>query len=84
MIEKRLVIYDVRKEYDDIVGVKQHAFITLTIDYARYTFWILPGTGHRDATKFLFDKNPKCANMWIAVAELIAEATQFAKEELGI
>ena len=84
MIEKRVVVYDVRKEYDDIVGVKQHAFVTLTIDYAKNTFRVTPANTKYNTSEFKFIDNPKYANMWIAVAELIAEATQFAKEELGI
>lgn len=83
MTEKRMVIFDVGKEYNDIQGTKQHAFVSLTIDYANHTFWIVP-SNWETSSSFIFKKNPKEANMWIAVAELIAEATQLAKEELGI
>lgn len=82
MIKLKTVISEVSKDYLDIQGVQQKAKVVLSINYEKSTFNIIPG-GCTDG-KFLFTNNPAKANMWIAVAELIIEATEFAKKELGI
>ena len=84
MIKLKTAIHNLSKDYTDMTGEEKTASVNLTIDHENVSFAITPSNSPYGKPCFLFINNTANANLWIAVAELITEAVEFAKRDLGI